>query len=415
MHFSSNFFTKNRQGLFSKMRNNSIMILVSNNQYPKNGDQQFAFRQQSDLYYLTGIKQEKTSLILSKTKEGEKREYIFILKPNPKLETWEGKKLDVSEAQSISGIKNVFWDSDFEQSLNKNIQSDSLIYLLGEDAFAQKSTLHLSHIALQKNIQKNFSSCIIKSPRSILNALRLIKSEEEITMLQQAVDITKKAYQQVLKTVQSDIAEYEVEAEISYIFRKNGANGHAYDPIIATGLNACSLHYVKNNSYLKKGDLLLMDFGADYNYYSADLSRTIPVDGIFSSRQKELYQLVLDIQKKAIPLFVPGNTINIVNEKVNILMTEALKSIGLLKKKDDLQKYYPHGVTHFLGIDVHDVGTKDTIFEEGMVLTCEPGLYVQEESIGIRIENDIVVGKEPKDLTKNIIREISEIEKYMNS
>ena len=413
MEFQSSFFKKNRENLFSKMENNSILILLSNDLYPKNGDQQFLFRQQSDLYFLTGIKQEETSVILYKDKQSNAQEILFILKPNLKLETWEGKKLSKADARLVSGLERVSWNLDMDATIERLIDSVTIFYLLGDDAFSQETNLNLKHSRFQNIIKKRFPKQIISSPRRMLNTLRLVKSEDEIQMMQQSVDITNEAFQKVLKKVRSGLKEYEIEAEISYVFRKNGANGHAYDPIIATGINACSLHYVKNNSELKEGELLLMDFGADYNYYAADLSRTIPVSGVFTKRQKELYQLVLDVQKKSIELYVPGNTIDIVNKKTKAWMEEALTEIGIIKTDTDINKYFPHGTSHFLGIDVHDVGQKSTIFEKGMVLTCEPGLYIEEESIGIRIENDIVVAEKPIDLMKNTIREICDLEAAM--
>lgn len=413
MKFKPNFFIQNRQNLFQKMSKDSVMVLLSNDQYPKNGDQLFLFRQQSDLFYLTGITQEKTTLVLCKNSKGQSSEALFILKPDLKLETWEGKKLTQDNATIISGVESIFWNASLDSKIMDLIKAKTTICLLGEDAFSQTSSLNLKHISFEKKIKNRFPKNRIESPRQAINQLRLIKSKDEIEMMQEAVNITNIAFKRVLQTVKPNLEEFEVEAEISYVFRKNGASGHAYEPIIASGENACSLHYVQNNSTLKDGDLLLMDFGADVNYYAADLSRTIPVSGKFSSRQKELYQLVLDIQKKAIALFVPGNTINFVNKKVNNWMMESLTEIGLLKSPEDLQKYYPHGTSHFLGIDVHDVGTKEIEFKKGMVLTCEPGLYIKEESIGVRIENDIVVANPPIDLMSETIREIDEIEKAM--
>lgn len=415
MNFTSDFFVQNRRNFFKEMKKNSVLVLLSNDQYPKNGDQTFPFRQQSDLFYFTGIKQEETTLLMFKDETGKDFEFLFILKPNLKLETWEGKKLTQKESSDISGIKTIFWKERFDKKFKDVLTANTIFYLLGADAFMQTTSLSLRHLVFEKSIKKKYSNHKIKSARRIIDKLRLIKSEEEVAMMQKAVDITNLAFKRVLETVKPHQKEYEVEAEISYVFRKNGASGHAYEPIVATGINACSLHYVQNESVLKENELILMDFGADYNYYAADLSRTIPVNGQFTERQKILYQLVLDIQKKAIQLFVPGNTIKKINQKVDKWMSESLIRIGLLTKKEDLRKYYPHGVTHFLGIDVHDVGAKDVLFREGMVLTCEPGLYIQEEGVGIRIENDIVVGNPPLDLMANTIREINEIEKAMKS
>ena len=413
MNFTRDFFINNRKNLFKKMESPSLLILDSNDQYPRNGDQVFSFRQQSDLYYLTGIKQEETRLLLCKTKGGEELEILFLLKPNLKMETWEGKKLSKNDALVISGIADVLWNKNFGKELKLKIKQLKIAYLLSKDAFSQESKLNTKHIRLKDAIVKSYPDVKIKSPRAMLNALRLLKSKQEIQMMQKAVEITNLAFLRVLSEIKPLQYEYEVEAEISYVFKKNGANGHAYEPIVATGINACSLHYVKNDSKMQENELLLMDFGADYNYYAADLSRTIPVSGKFSKRQKQLYQLVLDVQKKSIALYVPGNTIDIVNKKTKAWMEEALNEIGLIKDKKDIDRLFPHGTSHFLGIDVHDVGVKSIEFKEGMVLTCEPGLYIDEEKLGIRIENDIVVRNIPYDLMKHTIREIDDIETLM--
>ncbi len=411
MNFESKFFAKNRTQLLEKMKTGSVLVLFSNEQFPGNGDQYLSLRQNSDLYYFTGILQEKTCLLLSKDKLGNTQELLFILEPDKKTEVWEGKKLSKQEAENISGVSEVVWTSLFEEALKDFVNQNETLYLLGTEAYNLPYKYHL-HQRWKEKLSKEFPNKEIESPRAMINALRLIKSEEEIKMMQKAVDITDLAYRRVLSASAPGMMEYEIEAEISYIFRKNGANGHAYQPIIASGLNACGLHYVKNNAPLGKNDLLLMDFGADLNYYAADLSRTIPVSGKFTERQKQLYSIVLEVQKKSIELYVPGNTINLVNEKTKAWMSEALKREGI---KGDLKDLFPHGTSHFLGIDVHDVGAKDTVFEPGMVLTCEPGLYLEEERIGIRIENDIVVGDKPFDLMRNVIREIDEIEEAMKA
>jgi Xaa-Pro aminopeptidase len=414
MKFTSDFFSQNRKNFFEKMESNSVLILTSNNKFPKNGDQQFPFRQQSDLFYLTGITQEETCLILFKDKDSRCYELLFILKTNKKLEIWEGKKLNKEEAQSISGIKKISINDNFDTELKKIISNNTQFYILGNEAYNQDVIFNTKHEELKNKIKEFYPKNKIVSARPILNILRLIKSEEEIRMIQKAVDITNLAFIKVLKTIKPEQYEYVIESEISYVFRTNGCNGHAYNPIIATGINACGLHYDKNNAEVKDGDMLLMDFGADCNYYAADLSRTIPVNGKFTKRQKELYQIVLDVQKRSIELYVPGNTIDIVNKKTKAWMKEALDNIGLLKSEKDIDRYFPHGTSHFLGIDVHDVGTKSIKFKKGMLLTCEPGLYIEEENIGIRIENDILVEEKPIDLMKNTIREVKDIETAMS-
>ena len=412
MAFTASFFTRNRAQLKKRIEKDAFIVLFSNDSYPLNGDQFYPYRQQSDLFYFTGIKQEETILILA-----QDIEILFLLKPEKSLETWEGKKLQKKDATTISGIEKILWINNFENELQKAIQKHKEIYLLGKKAFSSDTQLIHNHRRWYKNIiKKNIK---LKDARSLIDPLRLIKSKEEIDMMQKAINITDLAFQEVLDFVRPGVKESDVEALITYIFKKNGANRHAYQPIIASGENACYLHYVKNNDVLKDGDLLLMDFGAEYNYYAADLSRTIPVNGQFTKEQRKWYALVLSVQKKAIALFTPGTTINKINQTVELMMQEAMIDIGLLKQEaidnqspdNPLYKnYYMHGVTHFLGIDVHDVGTKDTVLKDGMVLTCEPGIYIREKAIGIRIENNIIVGNTPIDLTKDIIRDIDEIE-----
>ncbi len=391
------------------MQNSSVLVLFSNELFPSNGDQYFALRQQSDLYYFTGITQEKTALVLAKNQNGNTQEILFIIKPDKKTEVWEGKKLSSTESRAISGVETIEWELRLQEVLYDYVKDSELVYMLGKDAYSGNLTNHI-HCRWEAKISQDFPTQNIQSPRGIINAVRMIKSEQEIAVMQKAVDITNEAFKRVLSVTKPNMREYEIEVEISYCFKKNGANGHAYHPIIGSGINACGLHYVKNNAWLKEGDLLLMDFGADWLYYAADLSRTIPVNGRFTDRQKQLYNIVLQVQKKSIELYVPGNSINLVNEKTNAWMAEALKSEGI---KGELSDLFPHGTSHFLGIDVHDVGAKDVVFEKGMVLTCEPGLYIEQEAIGIRIENDIVVGDKPIDLMKDTIREVDEIEQAM--
>ena len=255
-----------------------------------------------------------------------------------------------------------------------------------------------------------------------MTELRLVKEPEEIELIQKAISITNDAYIKVLKSVKPNIKEFETEAVITHEFLKQGASGHAYEPIIASGKNACILHYIENDETCKSGDLILFDFGAEYANYAADLSRTIPVDGTFTKRQKDVYNAVLKVQKEAIKLYIPGNSINTINSKVEKLIEIELIKLGLFTKEDVknqdkdnplFKKYFMHGTAHFLGLDVHDVGSKTEAFKENMVLTCEPGIYIEEEGIGVRIENDIIVAKEPIDLMSDFPREIEEIELLM--
>ena len=409
-------FVKNRNKLSKLMKNNSISVVFSAQEMYRNGDQDFKYRQNSDFFYLTGIEQEKSVLLIDKTTIKTK-EILFILKPDKKTEIWEGKKLRKQEASDISGIKKIVWLDKFDSSITNIIENTNNIYYqkdFKDDRIKSLKKLASKHKKIIKYLD------IVKE----ITPLRLVKEPEEIELIKKAIEITRKAYIQVLKTTKPNKKEYEVEAEITYNFIKNGAGDHAYEPIVATGKNACSLHYIKNDDTIKTGDLVLMDFGAEYANYAADLSRTIPANGRFTKRQKQLYNAVLEVQKQAINLYVPGNTINLINEKVVALMEEKMIELGLFTKKDVENqnpekplffKYFMHGTSHFMGLDVHDVGTKDTPFKENMVLTCEPGIYIEEEGIGIRIENDIIVAKKPIDLMADFPREIEEIEELMKN
>jgi len=409
-------FVKNRNKLSKLMKNNSITVVFSAQEMHRNGDQNFKYRQNSDFFYLTGVEQEKSVLLIDKT-TAKHKEILFILKPDKKTEIWEGKKLTKQEASDISGIKKVVWLDRFDSSITNIIENTDNIYY-------QKDFKDDRIKSLKKLVSKHKKTIKYLDVVKEIIPLRLIKEPEEIELIKKAIEITHKAYTQVLKTTKPNKKEYEVEAEVTYNFIKNGAGDHAYEPIVATGKNACSLHYIKNDDTIKSGDLVLMDFGAEYANYAADLSRTIPANGKFTKRQKQLYNAVLDVQKQAINLYVPGNTINFINKKVVALMEEKMIELGLFTKKDVENqnpekplffKYFMHGTSHFMGLDVHDVGTKDTPFKENMVLTCEPGIYIEEEGIGIRIENDIIVAKKPIDLMADFPREVDDIEKLMKN
>ncbi len=421
---SSDFFTSNRKHFSHKLKPNSVAIFNSNDEYHRNGDQNFSFRQNSDLFYLTGIEQEQSILILAPNHpEPKLREVLFLLEPNEQMEIWFGYKLTIAEAQKISGIKNVMIMPRLEFVLNEIILASENIYL-NFNEYVKYSTEVLSRDRrFAEKIQTKFPGHNFERSAPLLSELRTIKSKTEIELIQKAIDITEKGFRRVLKNTKPGQKEFEIQAEIEYEFTTNGANGHAYPPIIASGINACTLHYIENDKVCKDGDLLLMDFGAEYANYAADLTRTIPINGKFTKRQREVYDAVLRVQKKAIEMLVVGNTVDKLNKAVNELMKQELVSLGLMKQEeyDDpikansiLFKYFMHGTSHFLGLDVHDVGSKYEKMKAGMVFTCEPALYIREENIGIRLENDILVTENgPVDLMKNIPIEPSEIEALM--
>lgn len=424
-HIPRHLFEQNRNKLNNKLQINSVAVVTSNDEMPRNGDQYFPFRQNSDLFYLTGIYQEKTTLVLSPGHPNANyREVLFILKPNKDLETWQGKKLSKQEATAISGIQTIMWDEDFEKTINEIVYSNSTLYLNISENFKIVTELKTSELRLAEKLLSRFPLHRKERLAPVLTSLRLIKEAEEINIIRYACQITGKAFNRLLSFVKPGIYEYEAEAEITHEFLKLGAMGHAYYPIVASGENACILHYTSNKSICKDGDLLLLDFGAEYANYAADCSRTIPVNGRFTDRQKQVYNATCRVFKKALQLMVKGTSISHIQKQVCSLWEEEHVKLGLYSLEDihrqDSQQplylnYYMHGISHFLGLDVHDVGNKTAILEPGMVLTCEPGIYIREEGIGIRLENDILITQdEPIDLMQHIPLEAEEIEELMN-
>lgn len=420
---NSSLFEKNRKKAIKYLQSKSLVVIHSNDQMPRNGDQYFPYRQNSDLFYLTGIDQEKTILTLCPNHpDKDLRAILYIIESNEKIAVWEGHKLTKAEAKQISGIKTIKYTHEFESTFRElAIKADNIYLNLNENP-KFKPTLPSVDARFIKTLEDEFPAHEMDRLAPIMKQLRLKKEPEEIELMRIASTITEKAFHRVLTFVKPNVTEYEVEAEITHEFLWNKASGHAYAPIIASGKNACILHYVENNQTCKDGDLLLMDFGAEYANYAADCTRTIPVNGKFSPRQKECYEAVLSVMKEAITWLTPGTTIQRVNEKVEALFQEEHIRLGLYTREELAQqdpenplvkKYYPHGTCHFLGLDVHDVGEKYNILEEGMVLTCEPGIYIAEENIGIRIENDILVSAKPIDLMANIPIEVADIEKRM--
>ncbi len=418
-------FKTNRERFVCCLPKDSTTVLFSNDQYPRNGDQIYKFRQNSDLFYLSGIDQEKTILLLSPECPNKKlREALFIIKTNEKLAIWEGHKYTKDEAKEISGIENIFWLEDFEASLREALSFTKTVFLNSNEYVKYFNDVPDRNHRFALEFKNKYPLHKIDRAAPILTELRTIKSEEEIKLIQKACDITRNGFERILRFVKPGVHEFEIEAEIDHEFTISRANGHGYAPIIASGKNACVLHYIDNNEMCADGDLLLMDFGAEYANYTADMSRTIPVSGIFTDRQKECYNSVLKVFKELRKLYIPGNTPDMINEAAEKLMEAELVKLGLFTKDDIknqdtdnplFKKYFMHGVAHPIGLDVHDVGSKYEAFKPGMLFTCEPGLYIREEHIGIRIENDILITEnKPIDLMDNIPIEVEEIENIMN-
>lgn len=420
----SQLFSRNREKFTEQLPANALAFFNSNDEFPRNGDQFFPFRQNSDLFYLTGVGQEETLLMLFPgCPNKDLREVLFIRRSSEKTETWEGHKLTAKEASDQSGIEKVRFADELEVVLPEVMSFAVSVFLNSNEYPKYYSNVPYRDLRFAAELRDKYPNHEYKRSAPIMHQLRMIKEPEEVRMISKAVQITGKAFDRVLKYVEPGRKEYEVEAEISYVFAVNRANGHAYKPIIASGKNACVLHYVDNNDTCNDRDLLLMDFGAEYMNYAADLTRTIPVSGRFSEWQRACYESVWKVQKEAINMLVPGNTIDELNKEVNSLMEAEMIKLGLFsnedvekqdKDKPIYMKYFMHGTAHPIGLDVHDVGSKYEPFRPGMVFTCEPGLYIREQNMGIRLENNILVtDRGPEDLTKHIPIDPNEIEKLM--
>lgn len=416
-------FCKNRIKLEKKLKPNSLAIIHSSDEMPRNGDQNFPFRQNSDMFYLTGLDQEKCILTLYPNHPDEKmREIAFITETDDHMVTWYGHKYSLEQAANVSGIRTVKWLSTFESTIRDFMSRAESIYLNVEENARFVTEIESRTLRFVKKLRENYPLHDYQRLAPILTDLRLIKEPQEIELLRKACDITGDAFNRVLKFVKPGVMEYEVEAEITHEFLRQGASGHSYPAIVAAGVNNNILHYNQNDQRIEDGQLLLLDFGAEYANYAGDCSRTIPVNGKFTPRQREVYDAVLRVFRQASKMLTPGTTIDNYHSRVVKIMEQELVGLGLITQSDiDNQpqdkpaffKYYMHGTSHFIGLDVHDVGTKQTTLQKGMVLSCEPGIYIPEEGFGIRIENDIVVDHEPIDLMANIPIEAEEIEALM--
>lgn len=403
----SSLFIKNRAKLALKIPKGSAAILTSNEPLLGNADSVLGFKQNSDLFYLCGINQESTTLFLFPEHPiKELREVLFIRKTNQHIQIWEGPKLSKEETKSLSGIATVYWEENLEGFLKRNIPlCDELLFSTNEES----PRVLDSQSTLLQRIKSFFPLHPTGRLKPLLLPLRQIKEVEEIEQIKKAIHITHGAFLAATKSLRPRMKEYELEAELSHYFIKNGCDGHAFEPIIASGTNACILHYTKNSSSISYEDSILMDFGACLGMYNADITRCIPASGRFSKRQKEVYLEVLNMLKFAKTLLVPGSTLLAIKDEVELGMRESLKKLRLDPEK--LHSYFPHGVSHFLGLDVHDLGFKHQTLQAGMVLTCEPGIYILEEGLGIRLENNLLLTQDGnEDLSLKLPIELEEIE-----
>ena len=419
---SSEFYKYNRERLCSYLKKRSLVIVNSNDEMPRNGDRNFSFRQDSDLLYLTGIDQAETTLCICPQHPNKSyREIVFTKRTDAITEIWNGPKFSKDDVRSISGVETVFWADEFETVLQDLMLHTDHIYLHSNEQSKYTTPVQTKEIRFARWLKNKYPTHKVGRATPYIYELRTVKTQEEIDRITEACNITAQAFNRVLNFVKPNVWEFEVEAEIMHEFIRNGATD-AYSSIVASGKSACILHYELNNKQCKDGDMLLLDFGAEYGNYASDLTRTIPVNGKFNKRQRECYEAVLRVYKQTQTFFVPGNTIEKINHDTALLMEAELLKLGLITKKDianqaperpAYMKYFMHGTSHFMGLDVHDVGTKQTLLEKGMVLTCEPGLYIKDEGIGIRIETDMLVADEPIDLMAGIPLEVEDIERLM--
>ena len=417
-------FIQNRKRFTDKMEKNSIAIFNSNDELPLNGDALHPFRQNADLYWLTGIEQEDTMLVLFPDNPDPKyKEVLVLVRPNELKEKWDGHRLRASEGENISGIKTIIWLDVLEGMLQPWIHLADTIYLNTNENDRKANQIAVRDYRFAEEMRKKYPLHNYRRSAKILKDLRAIKTPLEIEVMQKAADITDTTFRRLLQFIKPGVFEYEIEAEIFHSFLSQRSSGPAYGSIIASGDRARTLHYVSNNEECKDGELILMDFGASYGNYAADLTRTVPVNGKFSRRQKTVYNACLHLHQYAASILKPGITITDYTERVGDEATVIFQKIGLLKKADiknedpdnrAYRKYLYHGISHHLGIDVHDLGTRTEPVKAGMVFTIEPGIYIEEEQMGIRIENNFWITKNGnKDLMKNIPITVDEIEALM--
>ncbi|MEJ7609952.1 MAG: aminopeptidase P family protein [Ferruginibacter sp.] len=417
-------FIQNRKRFSSRLQKNSIAIFNSNDELPMNGDAQHKFKQNSDLYWLTGIEQEDTMLVLFPDNPDLKyREVLVVVRPNEMKEKWDGHRLRINEAQGISGIQTVVFMDALDAMLQPWIHLAENIYLNSNENDRKSNLLAVRDYRYALQMRKRYPLHNYKRCAPLLKELRAIKTADEIEVMQKAMDITDITFRRLLQFIEPGVGEHEIHAEILHSFLSQRATGEAYGSIIASGDRARVLHYVENNKECKDGELILMDFGAEYGNYAADLTRTVPVNGKFTRRQKTVYNACLHLHRYAVSILKPGISIIDYTERVGDEATVVFQKIGLLRKSDiknedpdnrAYRKYLYHGISHHLGIDVHDLGTRTEPIKAGMVFTVEPGIYIEQEQMGIRIENNFWITKNgSKDLMKNIPIEAEEIEGLM--
>ena len=424
---NNSIYKRNRLNFMDQMKGNSMAIFNSNDIYPVSADTELPFEQHRDIFHLTGIDQEETILILyPSSKDNKTRENLFIRRSDEHTKIWEGEKLSKDLATKLSGVENVHFVEDFKNILHSISNKVDTFYINKNEHYRANSPVETREDRFINWLLKKYPAHKVAKSNPILQRLRSIKHLDEIYQIKKACQITKKGFDRVLRFVKPDVWEYQIEAEFIHEFINNSSKGFAYTPIIASGIDNNVLHYIKNNKQCKDGDLILMDVGAEYGNYSSDMTRTIPVSGRFSKRQKEVYDSVLRVKNEATKLLTIGNNWRKFHEQVGEIMTQELFKIGLIDKNDiknetknnpAYKKYFMHGTSHHLGLDTHDYGLLEDPFQENMVFTVEPGIYIPKEGFGIRLEDDVVIQSkgEPLNLMSDIPIVADEIEDIMNS
>lgn len=422
----SNLFVKNRKKFMAQMRPKSIAVFNSNDIYPIGADSTLPFEQDRDIFYLSGADQEETILLLfPDAMDPKHREILFVRETNDHIAVWEGAKLTKEKATEVSGIETVYWLKDFDKIFFDLMTEADTIYFNTNEHYRQAVETQTREARFIEKCKKEYPAHQCAKSNPILQNIRGVKEPEEIELMQTACDITEKGFRRILEFVEPDVWEHEIEAEFLHEFIRNRSKGFAYSPIIAGGNNANVLHYLENNQQVKDGHMILLDLAAEYANYSSDMTRTIPVNGKFTKRQKEVYNAVLRVKDEATKMLVPGTIWAEYHKEVGKLMTSELIGLGLLDKADvqnenpdwpAYKKYFMHGTSHHIGLNTHDYGELKKPMKANMVFTVEPGIYIPAEGMGIRLEDDVVIQEkgEPFNLMRNIPIEIEEIEELMN-
>lgn len=419
-------YIRNRKAFSDQMKRGGLALFFSSDIYPTSADGSLPFKQATDIFWLTGVDQEETVLLLFPDAQNPAdREILFVLETNEEIAIWEGAKLNQPQARTATGIANVQWTSAFERTLHRLLAEATSIYLNDNPHTRASNPVETRSVRENRAVREKYPNYEIERSAPILFGLRAVKSAEEIDQMQRACDITHAGFERVLKFVRPGVMEYEIEAEFMHEFLRRGSRGFAYTPIIGSGFNACVLHYIENSAECKAGDVILMDVGAEYGNYASDMTRCVPVSGRFTDRQRDVYNAVLRVMRGAMGLLKPGVMLGEYHVQVGELMTKELLDLGLISKHDvenadpswpAYKKYFMHGTSHFIGLDVHDVGHWHEPIRAGHVFTVEPGIYIREENLGIRLENDILITDDGfVDLMGHIPLEAEAIEDLMNS